>query len=583
MSQAPATSLEQRLLQWFDLRFPDPKAPYTILVLVLGIVACLINAQIAADPITLASCLITSGVLSLLLLWFANGLPIMMLTQLGLWVGWLHLFVTTWLDGGIYSSKNLWLLVLMVTQYYVVSRRMGLIWMLLAVVSLMAQSWFGLIWPPTWPQLSGLDRATMSLSDFLLPTVAIYLVPQYFQRLYEESIGLSQQRQSELQSKQRELEHTLMMREHFIASVSHELRTPMNAILGLNTLLLERVKNKPQAQKVLAYTRQSADHLMTVINDVLDYSQFQFGQITARVERFELRSTVHAAFELFKPRVESTRLRYECHIDSDVPQWVDTDRHRLMQVLVNLLGNAIKFTHRGSVTLRVKCLNHGVEFSVEDTGIGIDAAQQARIFERFSQANNRIQSEYGGSGLGLTISLRLVQMLKGQMSLDSQVGRGSRFWFWLPLESQAAPAQQTPTENHSTKNPLRTLRFLLVDDHPVNRLLAKQVLLSEWPGSAVDECDDGAKAVETLENGARYDLMLVDMVMPVMDGIEATTWVRNHQDPQIRRMAILGLTANVNEQDLARFWQAGLNGMLLKPFDLERMRADVNRLVNTSL
>ena len=117
----------------------------------------------------------------------------------------------------------------------------------------------------------------------------------------------------------------------------------------------------------------------------------------------------------------------------------------------------------------------------------------------------------------------------------------------------------------------------------MNRLLAKQVLLSEWPGSAVDECDDGAKAVETLENGARYDLMLVDMVMPVMDGIEATTWVRNHQDPQIRRMAILGLTANVNEQDLARFWQAGLNGMLLKPFDLERMRADVNRLVNIAL
>lgn len=581
MNSSPTASVKHRLLHWFHARFPDPKAPYTILVLLLGMVACLINAQIAVDPITLAACLITSGLLALLLLWFANGLHIMTLTQLGLWVGWVHLFITTWLDGGIYSSKNLWLLVLMVTQYYVVSRRMGLVWMLLAVVSLMAQSWFGLIWPPSWPQLTGFDRATMSLSDFLLPTIAIYLVPQYFQRLYEDSIHLSQQRQDELQAKQRELEHTLVMREHFIASVSHELRTPMNAILGLNTLLLERVKDKPQAQKVLAYTRQSADHLMTVINDVLDYSQFQFGQITARVERFELRGTVQAAFELFKPRIESTRLLYECQIDADVPHWVETDRHRLMQVLVNLLGNAIKFTHRGSVTLRVRKVDQGVEFSVEDTGIGIDAAQQAHIFERFSQANNSIQSEYGGSGLGLTISLRLVQMLKGRMSLDSRVGRGSRFWFWLPLENQEAPVRQTAVENHTTQHSSRTLRFLLVDDHPVNRLLAKQVLLSEWPGSTVDECGDGAKAVEALQQGARYDLMLVDMVMPVMDGIEATTWVRSHQDPQISRMAVLGLTANVNEQDLARFWQAGLNGMLLKPFDLERMRADVNRLVNT--
>ncbi len=579
------TFMDDVLLKWkreFHKRFPDPKSPYALFLMLFSFVALIFNSTVAADPISIASSLITAFFCICLLIAFAKGVSLISITQIGHVLALIHLSVVIWLDHGIYSLGNHWLLVFMVSQYYVINRRSGFIWLGIVLLAFGVQTWIGHYHPPSTPPLSGVDRAAMSLANILLPTIGIFLVPQYFQRLFDHALSLNHKRQHELQEKQRELEHTLLMREHFISSVSHELRTPMNAILGLNALLYERVKNKPQAQKVLAYTRQSADHLMTVINDVLDYSQFQFGQIKARVERFELQTTVNAAFELFKPRIESTRLIYECHIDKDVPHWVDTDRHRLMQVLVNLLGNAIKFTHKGSVTLRVRVVDQGVEFSVQDTGIGIALDQQEKIFERFSQADVSIQSQYGGSGLGLTISLRLVQMMGGHMKLESVEGQGSRFVFWLPLQAQAAPQGSDQIDRQHPTHQSRDHRFLVVDDHPVNRLLAKQVLLREWPQSIVDECENGAKALDILQSGQRYDMMLIDMVMPVMDGIEATRLVRGSTDPFLSKMPILGLTANVSEQDLTRFQQAGLNGLLLKPFDLERMRHDVAGLLATT-
>jgi signal transduction histidine kinase len=576
----PPASGFSRITSYFNHRFDDPKMPYAILVIVIAILSSFTSLAVAKDPVTRASLSFMIGcLLVLLVMIFRFKLSIDTLAQIGLWIGFVHISIITWMDGGVFSMKNNWLLVMMVTQYYMGSRRLGFLWLGLIILALLGQTWGGYTQASPSLQATGTGRALLSLIAVAAPMLVIFVVPRFFQDKYNQALQLSQQRQRELQAKQAELEHTLQMREHFIASVSHELRTPMNAILGLNGLLLDRVKNKPQAEKVLAYTRQSADHLMTVINDVLDYSQFVSGQLTARVERFELQATVMAAFELFKPRIESTKLRYACHIDDNVPHWVDTDRHRLMQVLVNLLGNAIKFTHQGSVCLQVQAVDGGVKFSVQDTGIGIAAEQQQKIFERFSQAQPDIQAQYGGSGLGLTISLRLVQMLQGRMGLDSQPGVGSTFWFWLPLRNQAAPVgRQSIAEPAPTKDAQR-LRFLVVDDHPVNRLLAKQVLQQHWPDGVVDECENGAKAIEALQTGLPCDVMLIDMVMPVMDGIETLQWVRQSHNPQIRELPVLGLTANVSEPDLLRFQQAGLNGLLLKPFDLERLRSEVQRLV----
>jgi CheY-like chemotaxis protein len=296
------------------------------------------------------------------------------------------------------------------------------------------------------------------------------------------------------------------------------------------------------------------------------------------VEKVALHDTVKAAFELFQPRIESTRLRYQCEIAQDVPPWVETDGHRLMQVLVNLLGNAIKFTQQGLVRLWVTSDGQGVTFEVQDTGIGIAQDQQQKIFERFGQADASIQSRYGGSGLGLTISQRLVQMLGGRLQLESHEGAGSRFWFRLPLTAVPAPRLPMAPMQEDRAGQDQALRFLVVDDHPVNRLLVRQVLTRHWPKALVVEAQDGRQALQCLQ-GEAFDLVLMDMVMPEMDGIEATAAIRASANERTRSTPVLGLTANVNTKDLQRFEQAGLDAVLLKPFDIEGLCAQVTQLV----
>jgi signal transduction histidine kinase len=205
---------------------------------------------------------------------------------------------------------------------------------------------------------------------------------------------------------------------------------------------------------------------MTVINDVLDYSQLQAGKIKVQFETFALHDTVNNAFGLFSPREQSMNLKYHLDMADDVPQWVHTDRHRLMQVLVNLLGNAIKFTHQGHVRLHVQKTAEGVKFSVQDTGIGIEDAQKQRIFERFAQAGGQIQARYGGNGLGLSITRRLVALMGGQIGFESTAGQGSTFWFTLPLQARDAPREQdSALQKAPATDSTHLRRFLVVDDH----------------------------------------------------------------------------------------------------------------------
>jgi CheY-like chemotaxis protein/nitrogen-specific signal transduction histidine kinase len=409
---------------------------------------------------------------------------------------------------------------------------------------------------------------------YTLATCVLIVVPLMYDHMYRQALDASRSHQRELEERREELEHTSQMREHFIATVSHELRTPMNAILGFNALLLARLGDKPEARKVLNHTRQSADHLMTVINDILDYSQSQAGHLVIQPETFELRKTVEHAFELFFPRVKSMDLAYRIELDPALPQWVHTDRHRLMQVLVNLLGNALKFTHQGQVVLRVAWHNPGVLFAVQDTGIGIAKDRQAQIFNRFSQANGDIQALYGGNGLGLAISRTLVQLLGGDIGFASEPGQGSRFWFHLPLTACPEPQQKPSAARMAVQTAQLPWRFLIVDDHPVNRLLARQVLQNAWPQSQIVEVSDGQQAVDTLCQQP-FDLVLMDMVMPVMDGIVATRTIRAQGSAAVRDVLILGLTANVNPVDLDAFRQEGLDDVMLKPFEPDLLCAKV--------
>ena len=554
-----------RVIARLPQRFQQGKMPYAFLFVMLVIGVLLFYTVITPYHESRVLYMAMSAFLALLVVLVNQGLSLQWGVHMGTAAGTLMLAYAIWRTGGIFSPRCAWLLILPLTPFYTISRKAGLFWF---AVILFIHAVFGLATALHGVPAFELDQTHVlsSYVTFSMVTAVLIIVPMIYDRMHVAALRKSRAYQQELERKRQELEHTLQMREHFIATVSHELRTPMNAILGFNALLLARVQDKPEALKVLNHTRQSADHLMTVINDILDYSQLQTGSLVVQPEVFELREVVKHAFELFLPKVRSMTIDYHLDLDPALPQWVHSDRHRIMQVLVNLLGNALKFTHQGSVTLRAQWQNPGVLFSVQDTGIGIPAEQHARIFRRFAQADSDIQTRYGGNGLGLAISQRLVQLLGGDIGFESTPGQGSRFWFSLPLQACEAPARAGSADTGFS--PLKTQaapwRLLVVDDHPVNRLLVKRVLQNSWPQAEILEAADGQQCLDMLARGP-VDLVLMDMVMPVMDGIEATRRIR--AEVVWQHLPVLGLTANVNPVDLQAFREAGLNEVLLKPLE----------------
>jgi signal transduction histidine kinase/ActR/RegA family two-component response regulator len=417
-----------------------------------------------------------------------------------------------------------------------------------------------------------------SFATYTATLLAVLLTPFLYNNMFRNTFKMRGIYNRQLKENQEELKRVSAARELFIATVSHELRTPMNAILGFNRLLMQQVQDKPDALKILQHTQQSADHLLTVINDVLDFSQLQAGSISIHPENFVLQDTIDSATGLFLQRLKSTQLDFQCTVDADVPQWVRTDRHRLMQILVNLLGNAIKFTHQGFVHMRVTQKDGGVMFSIKDSGIGIALELQPHIFERFSQGEE-VQARFGGNGLGLSISKRLVELMGGKIGFESQQGHGAHFWFYLPLQAQAPQSVANVAPADLDVNSELAYRFLVVDDHPINRLLARQILQRHWKNSAVVEADNGIKALTELKTH-HFDLVLMDMVMPEMDGIEATQRLRQELQGDAANIPVLGLTANVNPNDLERFAKAGVDDTVLKPFEQDKLCAQVQHLLN---
>jgi signal transduction histidine kinase len=578
MKRTSLDDLLQRMASYLPMRFSEGRMPYLFFLVIIMIIAMLLIALVTPYDNGVPVPLGFAVVLVVLLVAFSKGMPMPVAVHIGVIAGLTQVTYAGWMSGGIFSPRLAWYTLIPLIPFYAISRRAGLFWLMVVMALLGGLSyatWHG--WLPPHPTV-GLAQVRSSFASNAVTMLLILSVVFLYDGLYRKAYSERLRRNQELEDTRQELERTSELREQFIANVSHELRTPMNAILGFNAMLLGRAQNNPQALKILNHTRQSADHLMTVINDVLDYSQLQAGKIRVQFETFALHDTVHNAFSLFNPRVKSMHLQYRCEIGEGVPEWVNTDRHRLMQILVNLLGNAIKFTHQGHVILRVHPDPQGVRFSVQDSGIGIAEHQKPRIFQRFVQAGDDIQSRYGGTGLGLSITQRLVELMGGKIGFDSTWGQGSTFWFTLPLSAQAPPPQPVILADISTNTNLQRLNFLVVDDHPINRLLVKKVLTQHWPHCKVTEAEDGTQAMVAVQKD-RFDAIFMDMVMPKMDGIETTLALRREIDEATPNTPVLGLTANVNPQDLERFKASGLNEVMLKPFDPQQLCHRVEWLI----
>lgn len=384
-----------------------------------------------------------------------------------------------------------------------------------------------------------------------------------------------------LREARREAEEAAKAKADFLATVSHELRTPLNAVIGFADLLL--TANPPEAER-RHYIRLQAEAgrtLLAVINDVLDFSKIDAGRLELEEMAAETVGLLQTCVDLVRPMAEEKGLRVILDIAPGLPPWLMLDPTRVRQIVLNLLNNAVKFTQTGQVGLRAEEVTvDGAVFlrlAVEDTGIGIPPSRQIKLFEPFHQADASTARRYGGTGLGLAICKRLVGLMGGRIGVQSDPGRGSIFWVEIPLRPTQAPSHApelpTPGVVGDGAVPARPLRILVAEDLPVNQLLIRAIL--ERAGHQIDMVGDGAAALEAVQNG-HFDLVLMDVQMPGMDGLEATRAIRAL--PNIAgRIPIVALTANALPAEVERCRKAGMNDHLAKPIEAEHLIAALAR------
>lgn len=369
------------------------------------------------------------------------------------------------------------------------------------------------------------------------------------------------------------------IKQQFLANMSHEIRTPMNAIVGMTRLLLAKNPHHDQ-KKYLDAIKRSSDHLLVIINDILDYSKIEEGKMKMEFIPFNIRKLMEELYETFQLKAEEKKLVFQCSVNDNVPVAAIGDPVRINEVLINLVGNALKFTSEGSVT--VDCMSLGnyvdtngkvipdvksIRFSVSDTGIGIPESQIEKIFESFSQSAENTHRQFGGTGLGLTISRQLVELHGGTMAVISKPGQGSVFSFTLPLEvtdsSNIRVQEEKPVDSFPA---LSKLRILLVEDNELNQIVAIDTLQFHIPGISIDVAANGKVALEKI-NAHHYDVVLMDIQLPFQDGYEITRIIRNELPEPKNKIVIIAMTAGALKSEAERCLEAGMNDYIAKPFD----------------
>jgi signal transduction histidine kinase/ActR/RegA family two-component response regulator len=493
--------------------------------------------------------------------------PVMHTASAGILVFLLYISVHT---GGINSPLNVWLLIFPLPIMLLGGARVALWWLSvvsLCIVGMFVGSTQG--WITYQLAISDNSYAVWSWLNNVCALVTVLAVISWYDSMRNRQYEAFDNRNHELRATHDALKQSQAHKEEFMAAVGHELRTPMNAILGLNGALREQLQDDPSSVEVVDHIRRSTQQLLTVVNNILDFSQLQAEELVLRPDWFDLPALFEEVVENLQDDAERYGAQVSLQIHAQTPHRTYLDRQRLYQIVFNLVENAIRYSQGSPVQVTVRPLVTGLHVEVQDHGPGVAPDLRASLFSRFEQPASNTPVPGQGAGLGLSICERLVNLQGGVIGLSSPVGGGACFWFDLPLEfTEEPPDTQAP---HSAPDPQRALTVLLVDDDSVNLMVGRLLVQKHWPNAQVVVAQSAEDALMQL--GQRmFDAMLVDMRMPDMDGPTLTRRIRASTNPALRRLPIIALTGNSHERDRQTCLDAGMNTVLIKPLDLSALK-----------
>jgi len=402
---------------------------------------------------------------------------------------------------------------------------------------------------------------------------------------YIQDVTEANDRENELKLARQKAEAANKAKSMFLSHMSHEIRTPMSAIIGMSTIA-EATDDAEKKEKAISKIKDASVHLLGVINNILDMSKIEAEKLELIISEFEFEDVLEKSVDMLSYRIDERRQKFSIMLDKDIPKILVGDEQRLAQVIVNLLSNAVKFTPEGgSICLEAKLLEteNGttkLQISVEDSGIGLTEEQKARLFESFEQAETDTSRKYGGTGLGLALSRNIVQMMDGDIWVDSEPGKGSKFTFTVTLKRNGEPtAKSAVNDSLGLADDFTGKSVLLVEDMEINCEIILALL--EPTNVSVDCAENGEKALDMFKASPdKYDIIFMDIQMPGMDGYETTRSIRKVDHPSAATVPIVAISANVFKEDIEQCYISGMNGHIGKPVYVEELFAQLRKYFN---